>query len=263
MGNFQDAVSFLTVIPMPCPLTGSDDSEITSGAASFSRSHPAARMRRALGWFPAVGALIGGAGAFLIQCSAGWWTTSVASLLGLIFMVVLTGGLHLDGFSDTVDGLGCWKGPEETLKVMKDSRIGALGAAALTLLLLLKWAAIQAIPAHRLLPGLVLACGLSRWGMVISAQMLPYVPGKSGLGKIVTEKGLAGPAAFATLFSVALALACVGPLWALVSIGTALGLVLGLNRLFLVRLGGITGDALGAVNESVEAGLLLLLVMSG
>jgi adenosylcobinamide-GDP ribazoletransferase len=183
----------------------------------------------------------------------------VAAILGVIVLVGLTGGLHLDGFTDTVDGLAAWKGPEETLRIMRDSRIGVLGAAALFLILGLKWACLYTLPRDRLLTGLVSCCALSRWGMVLSGRIFRYGPGKTGLGRLVTEVQV--PTAFwgATLLTIGVALACLGPLRGTSSLGLAAGMMWGLNRLFVGRLGGITGDTLGAVNEILEVSLLLFL----
>ena len=239
----QDAVSFLTILPVSGPMI---------------RSSPPKRMCRALAWFPLVGAFIGSAGAgFTLLCLTRW-QPPVAAALGLTAMILLTGGLHLDGFADTLDGLGAWKGREETLSIMRDSRIGVMAAAGLFLLLSLKWALIQSIPTDRLLPGLMAACSLSRLSMALSAQIFPYVPGKTGLGRLATEERSAWAIAFAGILGVAIGILCLGFSKGTVSVAAAAGVTGMLNRLFLARMGGITGDTLGAVNEMVEVSLLLV-----
>lgn len=244
--SLQDAVSFLTIVPFPCPLV------------SFQ---PAERISRALAWFPFVGALIGAVGAGVVFLSAGHWPYPIATLLGLAAMVVLTGGLHLDGFADTVDGLASWKDREAALQVMADSRVGALGAAAVVLLLGLKWSLLQAMPTDALGRNLVLIHCVSRWAIVVSAQTFPYVPNKPGLGRLATDRKSPAAVAAASCIAVGVALLCGGP-WRGIGAMVLAGLLLvGFNRVFLARLGGITGDTLGAVNEGVEVGLALFLTV--
>ncbi len=213
-----------------------------------------------MAWFPLGGALVGAVGAGVVLLSVKEWPSSVAAMLGLMAMAVLTGGLHLDGFSDTVDGLAAWKNPESTLQIMKDSRIGALGAVALFFLLGLKWLSIRSIPTNDLWRVLLLVGALSRWAMVLSAQWFPYVPGKAGIGRLATEVRSMKTVGVASLFTLGLGLWAVGPAMGIFTMAVT-GIILGLlNQLFLWRLGGITGDTLGAVNEAVEVILLLCLV---
>ena len=214
-------------------------------------------------WFPLVGVLVGGVGAGVSFLATHGWSHPVASLLGLIAMVVMTGGLHLDGFSDTVDGLAAWRGPKETLRVMRDSRIGTLGAAGLILLLGLKWVLIQTIPIKGLASVLVVACALSRMCLVLSAQTFPYIPGESGLGRFATDHRSPLVLWTALALGMGVAIACVGPFRGLLCVGGATVITWGLNRFFLGRLGGITGDTLGAVNEVIEVSLLLYLQVVG
>lgn len=244
--SLQDALAFLTVIPFSCPLVS---------------SRPAEALGRAMAWFPLVGALVGGLGGGLVLWASGAWPQQVAALMGLALMVALTGGLHLDGFADTVDGLAAWKGKEETLRIMQDSRIGVAGASALFILLGLKWALLSAIPLHAILAAGATAGTLSRLVLVLSAQAFPYVPGKSGLGRLVTDRR--APASVAAAFVIALlvVLTCQGLFPGIFLLSAAVALAWGANTLIVRRLGGITGDTLGAVGELVEAGVLLLLAM--
>ena len=245
----KDAISFLTVIPLPCPLVSKE---------------AAGRMKQALAWFPFIGGLVGGLGGGIIFLASSWVPASIAALLGFLGMAVLTGGLHLDGFSDTVDGFSVPGGKEEILRVMGDSRIGAIGAIGLFILLGLKWALIQEIPTDQSIAALVAACCLGRWAMVISAQSFPYVPGKVGLGRLVTDSNANGSVFFASMIGLGLVLAAVSnPGKAFLLIGLAGGALFFMNRFFVGRLGGITGDTLGAVNETIEVLVLLFWVAQG
>ena len=244
----SDAISFLTVLPFPCPLI---------------RANPAQRISRALVWFPLVGAGVGGVGALVAFGSTLWWDPSVGALLGLAAMVWLTGGLHLDGLTDTLDGLACHRGPKETLGVMRDSRIGAMAAAGLFFLLGIKWAFLAHLPSYAWFRVLVATGCLSRLGVVFSAQFFPYVPGEKGLGRLATDHKSPSIAALAFVIACLLVGVVLHPLQGAVSLALMFALVWIANRFFLVRLGGITGDTLGAVSELIEVALLAFLSISG
>jgi len=239
-----DAAAFLTALPIPF---------------ASVHSNPVERLNRALGWFPLIGALIGWITAVIVSWGVSFWSEEVGSLLGLAAMVGLTGGLHLDGFTDTLDGWAARTDRAETLRVMRDSRIGAIGAIGLVLLMSLKWMLLKSIPLHRLAPVLICSCALSRWGMVVSAKLFPYVPGESGLGKLATTGKAGWQLLAAGGLAFGLSLVCLGPAQGIGSILLAGAVVLSLNPLMVRRLGGITGDTLGAVNEVVELSLLLFL----
>ena len=240
----QNAISFLTVLPFPCPMVGTRSAD---------------QMARSMAWFPLVGALIGAVGAGTLWLISLRWSGAVAALLGLAAMTVLTGGLHLDGFSDTLDGLAAWKGREETLRIMRDSRIGVMGAAGIFFLLGLKWLLLQDLLSRGILSILVAVCTLSRLSMVLSAQAFPYVPGKTGLGRLATDTRSPRSVWMALLLGIVIACFSLGPLEGLLCLAASVAVTWGFNLLCLSRLGGITGDTLGAVNEMVEVSLLLLL----
>ena len=246
LSGFQDALSFLTVLP-------------TSRAGQNLQASE--RMKQAMVWFPLVGALLGAVTAGAIWTGSRWWPLDLSSLLGVAIAAVVTGGLHLDGFCDTVDGLGAWKGPEETLAIMRDSRIGALAAVGLFLLLAAKWILFQRSALDGMARILVATGGLSRWSLVCSSQLFRYVPGHSGLGRLATEARSTRLLTITTLVSWLLAAVCLGPARGTLSIAVSAAVTWGFNRLIQARLGGITGDTLGAVAEVVEVILLGALVV--
>lgn len=239
----MDALSFLTILPVP------------------SGKRVGKLPEAAIAWFPAVGGLIGWIGGSVLWLAASVWPLSVAVLLSVGAMALLTGGLHLDGFADTVDGFGARGGREAILAVMRDSRIGTFGVIGLFLLLGLKWAAIQSLPSDQWIPALVVSCALSRWALVISGCAFSYVPGREGLGRLVTDQKATGAVVWATILAVAILLAGTRHWSGLLGLAAAGLVVWALNSLFVIRLGGITGDTLGAVSELVELAVLLFLVM--
>jgi len=218
-------------------------------------------LARSLFWFPWVGLILGlgfwGALLFL----QGIFPSAAAAALLLTLTVLATRGLHLDGLADTVDGLGGGRTPQESMAIMKDSRLGAFGAVSLFLALLLKFAFFLAWADKDLGPGLILYPVLSRWGMVFLAYLSPYARSEGGLGQAMTT-GVTGRVLLgATLSALALALLTfqAGGLFLLAAAAAATWL---LSIYFQKRLGGVTGDVLGAANEVLEilmlAGLLLL-----
>ncbi len=243
--TFPLALTFLTVFPWPRV------NEVTPGD-----------LARSLFWFPWVGALLGlalwGAGVGL----AALLPAPAAAALLAAFTVFLTRGLHLDGLADTADGLGGGRTPEARLAIMKDSRLGAFGAVSLVVVLLLKFAFFQALLEHHGEQGLLLFPLISRWSLVLLAALSPYARPGGGLGQAMTE-GASWPR---TLGATAAALAIsflFGGLAGPLLLGAAGLLVWGLSRYFRRRLGGVTGDVYGAVNEIVETATLGCLALLG
>ena len=239
------ALTFLTIIPWPrLGLAAPQD------------------LARSLVWFPWVGALLGlifwGAWAGLQQILPG----AGAAAVFLALTVILTRGLHLDGLSYTADGLGGGHTPADRLRIMKDSQVGAFGVMALVLVLLLKFAFFLGWAGKG--PGgvFLLYPLVSRWGLVLLAYLSPYARPEGGLCHAMTTgvsfKTLAG----ATLSALGLAWLAAGGPGLLILVGAGLAVWLA-SYYFQKKLGGITGDALGATNEVLEVlalgGSLLLM----
>jgi len=219
-------------------------------------------LARSMFWFPWVGALLGlifwGAWAGLHQ---GLPTPAAAALL-LTLTVWLTGGLHLDGLADTADGLGGGRTPEETLFIMKDSRVGAFGVISLILGLVLKFSLFLSLATQTRGDGVLLLFPIiSRWSMVLLAYLSPYARAEGGLGQAMTLGVSPRVLMGASLSAGGLALLILGAPGLVLFIASGVLVWLG-SLYFQRRLGGITGDILGATNEVVEimvlAGALML-----
>ena len=219
-------------------------------------------LARSMFWFPWVGALLG----------LGFWGAWVglqkilpapaAAGLLLVLTVWVTGGLHLDGLADTADGLGGGHTPADALRIMKDSRVGAFGVISLILALLLKFSLFLSLPAGTGgTEALMLYPVVSRWGMVLLAYLSPYARSEGGLGQAMTLGVSSRVLAGAGLSAGVLSFLILGA-WGLALFGGA-GVLVWLGSLYFKRrLGGITGDILGAANEVLEvlvlAGALIL-----
>jgi adenosylcobinamide-GDP ribazoletransferase len=239
------ALTFLTKLPWPW-----------QGPAD------AGALARSMVWFPWVGAALGlmfwGAWAGLHKLLP----APAAAALLLTLSVWVTGGLHLDGLADTADGLGGGATPEAALTIMKDSRVGAFGVIGLILALLLKFSlflSLTAVPEGA--KALLLYPVLSRWAMVLLAYLSPYARAEGGLGQAMTLGVSPRILAGAGLSAGALSLLILGAP-GLVLFGAAGALVWLGSLYFRRRLGGVTGDVLGATNEILEvlvlAGALVL-----
>lgn len=221
---------------------------------------------RSATYFPAVGLILG---TFLASLwwAAGWFfPVHVQSALLILGMVFLTGGIHLDGFMDTMDGLLSGKAREKKLEIMRDSRVGAFGVIGAICLLLLKYNLILEMPNQTLMRVLPVIPALSRWGMTLAIAAFPYAKDE-GLGKIYSLYSGAKEIVGATVIAGAVAGAITGPLglWLMALSGVVTCIV---GRKLTRELGGLTGDIYGFINEFLEVVLLfavfpLFLVNSG
>lgn len=215
-----------------------------------------ADFARAPGWFAMIGLLIGTLCAGLWFLAAWAWTPVLAAIAAVTLGLFLTGGLHEDGLADTFDGLGSGRPTERALEIMRDSRIGSFGAIALGIALAARVAGLAALGG--LAPvALIAGQGLSRAGMTLMLRRGPYLR-PTGAGTGMT--GSMGPERWALLAAVVLGggLVLWAAGWAL--IGGLIGLAvaqLAMRGWALRRLGGITGDILGASQVAGDLGFLL------
>jgi adenosylcobinamide-GDP ribazoletransferase len=220
--------------------------------------------------FPLVGMLVGAVGAAVLAGAAQFWPAWVAAVLALAATVALTGGFHEDGLADTLDALGGVVSRDKALAIMKDSRIGSYGALALGLSLLLR-AALLAVLATRPLLGAVAALltshALARMAAVGVMASLPYGGDADHakakpLALAVAPRSVAIALAWCGLLLAGLAAAGV-PASQLLLAGAAAAVVATLMRQWLQRrLGGYTGDGLGATEQLAEIAVLLAFTAS-
>ncbi len=231
---------------------------LTTIPLSQTHHEPTApELAASMAWYPVVGLLIGSG---LIVADLGLTVVlapAVVNALLIVLLVLLTRGLHQDGLADTLDGLAGGRTPAERLSIMRDPRIGAIGATGLFLSLILRYTGLMALPHEFRLPAVLCMPAMGRWAMVTLAWISPYAR---------TEGGLAAP--FLTHLSwrhvaistVVLAIALAGGFGAvgasLILLAGALIMLVG-GRVCRRWFGGITGDTLGAINEVIEILFLL------
>lgn len=217
----------------------------------------------ALFWFPAVGALLG---VSLVPFAWGGAAlelgVSVQAALVVTLLALLTGGLHLDGLADTVDGLSGGRDHKARLEIMKDSRIGAHGAVSIVLLLLVKFALIAEWlhfePVWGSAQALIIAPVTARLVAVCAVAWFPYARA-TGLGAAFKEASRITLPAFAGCWLLPLFL-WPQTRWVFVVAGAvSLGLGLLSARLISKKLHGLTGDTYGALIECTEVFALLAL----
>ena len=237
----HQAVTFFTRIPLP------------------SLKHwTTGDLQRSSAYFPLVGCLVG------LVAAATWWVAYplfgplLASGLSLAATLLLTGAFHEDGFADVCDGFGGGYGRERVLEIMRDSRVGAFGAIGVFVLLGLKWQAVAAVPPLMCPLVLVVAHALSRATAISLLVTLPYVREESVKAKPLATR-LSWPRFTVALVS-GLAPLCLLPgrgWWVLAPLLVTRWV---LARWFVQRIGGYTGDCLGATQQVAEVVAYLALI---
>ena len=218
-------------------------------------------LHHASRYFPLVGSVVAALTGAVYALAACLWPAPVAAVLATIAGIYLTGAFHEDGFADMCDGFGGGLTRERVLDIMKDSRIGAYGAIGIGCLLLLKCVALSLLPPGAAIAALFVAHPLSRLAAAALIWKLDYARGDSKAKPLAQEMSDAE-------FAIAGVTACLPALvlgWGgFVSWPAILGGALAagaatvwLGRMFVRRLGGYTGDCLGAVQQVSEVVLYL------
>jgi adenosylcobinamide-GDP ribazoletransferase len=218
--------------------------------------HSQEQLDQAARYFPLVGVVVGAIGAGVTEAAALLLPVSLAIIAGMAATLLVTGAFHEDGFADAVDGFGGGWEKTRVLEIMKDSRIGSFGAIAIALLLLAKYSALAEIDAGGEPP--LLACALvaghalSRFASTSLLYALDYVrEDETAKSKPLARRLSAGEMGVAALFGLAPCLLLSGP-QLLVAIALVAVVTLLAARYFVRRIGGYTGDCLGAAQQATE-----------
>ncbi len=227
------AVAFLTRIPI-------------------HRAFSTEQVARASAWFPLVGGLLG------LFYGAVWFGATrvvpayVAAILVIACEALLTGALHFDGLADMADGFGGGRTRDDVLRIMRDHAIGTYGATALVLMLMLTASCLVALKTPLLVACWLAAGGaLGRWAIVLLSRALPYARPDNAVSSHISARELiiATVTVCATGFLIR---------WhALIAAGVTLIIAATLGAFARKRIGGVTGDVLGATAQVCQTAVLL------
>lgn len=233
MKHLLSALRFLTVIPL-------------KAAAGES-----GRLAGSMIYFPVVGLLLGiflsGADSLLVLLS---FNDLVVNIILVVLLIIMTGGLHLDGLADTFDALMSGKDREGMLEVMRDPRIGTMGYLSIISVLLLKIGLLASVSQTAKTASLVSMCVLSRWSLVFSMFLFPYAR-REGKAKAFIDGVDKKKFTLASAITLALAIMLL-KLNGLLVFGLVALCAYGFGRIMRKNIGGITGDSLGAICELAE-----------
>lgn len=237
MRGLRAATSFLTRLPVG-----------TAGAQEVSSGVP---------WFPIVGAAVGLATGAVYAGASHVLPQFPAATLAVAFGVWATGAFHEDGLADTADAFGMRRPPEESLRILRDPRIGAFGVSALALALLARVGLLASLEEGEALLVLPAAHAVSRAGAV--GLLLAPSGRADGLGATYTSSTSHTHVFVAVVVGLAIGLATLGPLVAAGLAGVLISCAV-LARLSGRRIGGVTGDVMGAAQQLGEIAVLTVVV---
>jgi adenosylcobinamide-GDP ribazoletransferase len=246
--NFITALQFLTII-------------------TVSRKHEVreSELARSMVYFPFVGFLIGFILVWADRAFLWFVPDTISNIFLLILSAIMTRALHIDGLADSVDGIMGGSDPESRLAIMRDSRIGTAGVLSIVFVLMIKYVCLNNLFVDYKAAALLTAPAFSRWSQMLMMFNAGYGR-EQGMGKAfvghVRSSGLIAASVITVVLS-GFVIYQYDLRTAILAIGipVAVGLVTFLWRWFIVRrIGGVTGDSVGAVNEMNEALTLLLFV---
>jgi adenosylcobinamide-GDP ribazoletransferase len=231
---FLAAFRFLTIIPLQWRADKDGD-----------------YFQHSLHYFPVIGGLIGIAAGSMSLFFLSFLPGPVVAVVAIILLAIVSGCLHLDGLADTADGFFSSRPKERILEIMRDSRTGAMGVIGIALVLLLKFAALSSMPPALFFKAVCLMPIAGRCAIVLSMALLPYARQEGGLGRLFYSGHCRLSAGWSFVFLFVLT-PFIGirttVLLCCITIATGLFFSIWCRR----KIGGATGDTLGAICELTE-----------
>lgn len=233
MRLFLIALQFLTIIPI-----------------RLGKKAEPEELAKSLAYFPLVGILLGTCLAVLEYFLTYFLPSSVVRLILVAFPIAITGGLHLDGLSDTVDAIASQKSSSNALKIMQEKTIGPVGASCVFIFLLARYVALGEFVGMRLYTMLLLFPMVGRMSIVTACFLFPYAK-KEGKGKAFIDNATSKEFLIAGITSFLLGI-ILFDMRSLFIIGCVIFIVIFIGKYFTRKFGGLTGDTLGFFNEVGE-----------
>ena len=240
MKYFLIALQFLTRIPVKI--------KVEIQAQDYSRS---------MIYFPLVGLVLGLSQVLIFKAAMVFFPKAVAEILVITAYIFLSGAIHIDGLADTIDGLYGGRGNrEKTLEIMKDSSVGAMGALAISLDVILRFILLDSLPILKIPMALIAMAVLGRWAQVLFTL-------NSSTAKPDSAGGYFSSSLKPPMFIWASAIMLLINIFVLKPLSLLYILVFVSSVVWLVKnyikriIGGITGDTIGAANEITEISILL------
>ena len=236
-----------------------EDLRVSLGFLTVAPVSAASRPSAESGWaWPIAGALLGAiAGAAVLLLSVLGASPAAASLAAIVLLLVMTGAFHEDGLADAADGIFSGKDRDSVFQIMKDSRIGTFGALALITVFAARWLGVAGLAADwAAFGGLAAACASSRAAMLAAMHFVPPAreDGLSASMGAPSGRTVVGAVAIASAIAI---LACGWTALPMLAVAALAAAAVGLYS--RSRLGGQTGDVLGACQQCAEASALLCL----
>ncbi|MCP3888786.1 MAG: adenosylcobinamide-GDP ribazoletransferase [Desulfobulbaceae bacterium] len=232
--RFCAALRFLTIVPV-----------------AWRADRDGDYFNQCLPFFPLIGMLIGTVGALGGYLLLFIFPPPVVAIVAITYLAFISGCLHLDGLSDSGDGLLSSRPRETSLTIMKDSRVGAMGVIVVVLLLLAKFAALSTLDPVSFCAALFFMPLTGRCAILFTMATVKYARPEGGLGSLFYTDSSKGIAVFWCLL-LALLLFLYIREWAFLTLVMVLAGALFFNRICTSHLGGATGDTLGANCEIAE-----------
>ncbi len=227
------ALRFFTRLPLPGTL-----------------GHSGVALHKSIRYFPLAGVIVGAIGAAVFSFCMLFWPKTLAVLAAIATIIYLTGAIHEDGWSDMVDGFGGGWDKQRILDIMKDSRVGSFGVVALVMMLLVRFMALVEIDIVRIPAALVAAHAFSRLCSTLILATMEYVRDQGKAKPFDNHLGIGGGAC--AVIAALLPLGFLPLSQVIPAVLAALLATAWLARLFRTRIGGYTGDCLGATQQLSE-----------
>lgn len=240
---FFTALMFFTRLPCPTWLDYSEE-----------------YLNKSTKYLPLIGWIVGGSAALVFLVSTFIFPISTAVVLSMVTSILITGAFHEDGFADVCDGFGGGWTSEKILEIMKDSRVGAYGVIGMTLIFLLKYSTLEAMPVYIIPVVLLAGHSLSRFAASTIISTLDYQRDKeNSKAKPVAKKISLQELIVAGFFAIA-PLLLLPSYYCLFAIIPVFLMTIYLAHFFDKKIGGYTGDCLGATQQLTEVVFYLAMV---